>query len=132
MKTTQADVLFHMIHAMPTWAKTVVNQKRNTGYGMPTAIGLPFHASVDSCINGRSGEKPLNKRENVLSLSNTLSLLNLARSNMARQNKGKSSPVETMRDYLKNLAANGKGVCASANRSIWSARFLRKLEKSLA
>lgn len=138
MKTTQADVLFHMVHAMPKWAQMVVNQKRKTGYGLPTAVGLPFHASIDSCINGRSGEKPLNKKDNINSLSNTLSLLNLARSNMARRSKGVSysklvgiPDYSTLLEYLPTLVSS-KGACKSADRSIWAARFLRKLKKSLA
>jgi len=124
MKTTQADVLFHMIHAMPAWAIKTVNEKCKPKYGVPVAIGLPFNVSIDQCINGRSPEKHLNKKENVSSLHNTLSLLSGVRRNIA-SGAEKRSFVE----YLSYLSVHGAG-CPSADRRIWSKRFLRKIAKA--
>jgi hypothetical protein len=136
MKTTQADVLFYMVHSMPKWASDVINERKKIGYGALVSTGLPFAVSIHSCINERSGVKMLNKKNNVNSLANTISLLKIARSNMEQSRKYSAPDVsgmdgsKTMSEYLDHLSTNGGGSCASADRRIWSARFLRKIKKS--
>lgn len=129
MKTTQADVLLHMYLSMPKWARDVVNQKPKGRFSNP--IGLPFHTSIDACINGRSGEAPTNKKDNINSLSNTISLLKLAISNMHRSYSKivGVSDYSTAEEYMEMLTKS-KGSCKSSDRSIWAARFLRGLRRA--
>lgn len=133
MKTTQADVLFHMYHSMPKWARDVVNQKPKSCFSNP--LGLPFHTSIDACINGRSGEAPTNKKDNINSLSNTISLLKLAISNMKHRAGRSYSKVIGMDDYstaeeYMEMLAKSKGSCKSSDRSVWATRFLRGLRRA--
>lgn len=131
MKTTQADVLFHMYYSMPKWARSTVNEyEKNGSKWNRDYVGVPFNVSIDRCINNRSNEKPRNKKDNVNSLDNTINLLSLARSNMKHRSMSKivgMSSATTLLEYLPELVES-KGACKSADRSIWAARFLRKLK----